>query len=444
MQTRTEHRALTVGWKLVLLLVHFAAVVIAVFLALYSRFRVDEAFDYFAANRNAFFAFIFFCLPSFYIAGLYEPKNVQNPKNIIRLTLWATFAAAVLSVLTLYGRLMNPLGRGAFVLTVFFTVLFISFFTAIYGKTFPRSRFLLRLVFINEDPLHQELIKLINANPHCGYAIDRVISPFNLRRVYNERIEGLILPTGSIAPEVARALRKSRFNGMEIYDPVFLYGELTGQVPVDFLTETWLFSAALSHSLFHVYKIKRLLDILVSLAGLILFLPIFPLLALAIKLDSRGPVFYGQERVGRNGKLFVITKLRTMVYNAEKANRPVWAEKNDPRVTRLGRMLRRMRLDEFLQLINVLRGEMSLIGPRPERREFVQELSRKIPFYEERILLQPGITGWAQVNYPYAASLEDSKQKLQYDLYYYKNVSLWLDMTIFLRTMRVILSAAGR
>lgn len=427
-----------------LLFLHLTALIFAILLALYFRFPTDEASDYLARNYGAFLAFIFFCLPAFYVAGLYEPKNTQNPKNIIWLFLCATVAATILTTITFYGRLMTPLGRGVFLLVALFTILLSSLFTFFYGKVFHGSISVLRLAFVVDDPLHRELINLIRSNPRSGYRVDRIISSSELSHLHREKIDGLVLPSGAIRSEMARALRKSRFNGMEIYDPLFLYGELTNRIPVDYLTEQWLFSAALSRSLFHIYKLKRLLDIVVSLFGLLLFLPFFPLLAAAIKIDSRGPVLYRQERVGRNGKEFFIVKLRTMVREAEKENQAVWAKENDPRVTRAGKILRRLRVDEFPQLFNILRGEMSLVGPRPERRQFVEELSRQIPFYEERLLLQPGITGWAQANYPYASSLEDSKQKLQYDLYYYKNISFWFDMLILLRTIRVVLTASGR
>jgi lipopolysaccharide/colanic/teichoic acid biosynthesis glycosyltransferase len=166
-------------------------------------------------------------------------------------------------------------------------------------------------------------------------------------------------------------------------------------------------------------------------------LPLFPLIALAIKLDSHGPVLFKQKRVGRNGRNFDIYKFRTMVRDAEK-NGAQWAVEKDPRVTRIGRILRRTRLDEVPQLWNVLKGDMSLVGPRPERPEFVEELAKEIPYYEQRHLVPPGLTGWAQVRYRYGASKEDAVRKLQYELYYVRHLSIMFDIEILLRTIPLV------
>lgn len=190
-------------------------------------------------------------------------------------------------------------------------------------------------------------------------------------------------------------------------------------------------------------KIKRLMDVVISLIVLILTLPITLLVSLAIKLDSEGPVFYKQTRVGKDGKEFKIYKFRSMFNNAEKHTGPVWSTKNDPRITRVGKIIRKFRLDEIPQFINVLRGEMSLVGPRPERPYFVEMLSKEIPLYKRRLKVKPGITGWAQVKHKYDESIEDVKKKLQYDLYYIENISLRMDLKILLRTIFVVLFGKG-
>ena len=177
--------------------------------------------------------------------------------------------------------------------------------------------------------------------------------------------------------------------------------------------------------------------------GLVLVLPLFPLIAVLIKLDSRGPVFYRQMRVGQGEKKFMLYKFRTMVQDSETGTGAVWAQKNDPRVTRVGAFLRKSRLDELPQLFNVLEGDLSFIGPRPERPEFIEELKRIIPYYSERHVIKPGLTGWAQVKYPYGASVQDAIEKLKYDLYYLKNLSFVLDMTIILDTIKVVLLREG-
>lgn len=192
----------------------------------------------------------------------------------------------------------------------------------------------------------------------------------------------------------------------------------------------------------HRQGVKRFFDVL---ASIFLILPTLPLLvatALAIKLDSPGPVFFRQDRVGRGGRVFKVWKFRSMFLNAE-VNGAVWAKKSDPRVTRVGGIIRVLRIDELPQLWNIFRGEMSLIGPRPERPEFVRELSANIPYYNIRHSVLPGITGWAQVNYRYGASVEDALHKLEYDLYYIKNMSILLDLKIILRTIGVVLFGEG-
>lgn len=189
--------------------------------------------------------------------------------------------------------------------------------------------------------------------------------------------------------------------------------------------------------------VKRAIDIVVSFLVLAAGFPLWLLVSLAIKLDSRGPVFYTQERVGKDEKLFKVVKFRSMREEAEKASGPVWANREDPRVTRVGRILRRLRIDEVPQFINVLDGDMSLVGPRPERPFFVEQLSREIPLYKRRLKVRPGITGWAQVKHKYDESVEDVRKKVEYDLYYIENMSLRMDFKIFLNTIAVVLLGKG-
>jgi exopolysaccharide biosynthesis polyprenyl glycosylphosphotransferase len=188
---------------------------------------------------------------------------------------------------------------------------------------------------------------------------------------------------------------------------------------------------------------RRFISTVVSLAGLLLVLPLLPLMALAVRLTSPGPVLYRQKRVGRYGVLFDCYKFRTMRADAEAEAGPTWAGDDDPRITPVGRVLRRTRLDEIPQLWNVLRGDMGFVGPRPERPEFVEWLSREVPYYHLRHIIRPGLTGWAQVRYQYGASLEESKEKLRYDLYYIKNISLSLDLLIVLHTIKIVLLGRG-
>lgn len=191
-------------------------------------------------------------------------------------------------------------------------------------------------------------------------------------------------------------------------------------------------------------RVKRMLDIVFAILFLLLLLPVMLITAILIKLDSRGPVLFNQQRVGRNGKPFTIYKFRTMIKDAEKYTGPVWAEKSDPRITRMGRFMRRVRLDEFPQCINVLKGDMSLVGPRPERPYFVEKLKEEYPYYTRRLKVKPGITGWAQVKGEYDTSIENVREKLQYDLYYIENMSLRMDIRIMLYTVFVMLRFKGQ
>ena len=234
-----------------------------------------------------------------------------------------------------------------------------------------------------------------------------------------------------------------KLHGVSIFDAPGFYEIATGKMLIEHITPEWfVFSQG-----FYVSSlrrvIKRCFDILISLAGLPVLLLLFPVVALIIKLDSVGPVFFRQIRIGENEKPFTIYKLRTMDNNAELGSGAVWSQDGDPRITRSGNLLRKCRLDEFPQLYNVLRGDMSVVGPRPERPEFIEQLKEIIPYYSERHLIKPGVTGWAQVNYPYGSSVEDAIEKLRYDLYYLKNFSMQLDFMILLETVKVVLKQRG-
>jgi sugar transferase (PEP-CTERM system associated) len=218
----------------------------------------------------------------------------------------------------------------------------------------------------------------------------------------------------------------------------------TGRIDLNSVNPSWLiFSDGFSSGQMLSTVFKRAFDIVASLLLLVLTLPLIVLTAIAIKVESRGPAFYRQRRVGLYNQDFDILKLRSMRQDAEVSGRAVWAEKDDPRVTRIGRVIRKIRIDELPQTWTVLKGEMSFVGPRPERPQFVGELEQQLPFYAERHMVKPGITGWAQINYPYGASIEDARHKLEYDLYYAKNYSPFLDMLILLQTLRVVLFPAG-
>jgi len=212
---------------------------------------------------------------------------------------------------------------------------------------------------------------------------------------------------------------------------------------LDTLHEGWLATARASCESRLKAAAHRTLDLVGAFVLILFTLPLLGLVALAIKLDSRGPVLYRQERVGRGGRIFTVYKFRSMRVDAESGGKPEWASRQDPRVTRVGHLLRLTRIDEIPQAFNVVRGDMALVGPRPERPAFVEQLLAEIPHYDERACVRPGITGWAQVNYPYGASVEDARKKLAYDLYYIQHRGLRLDLRILLATVRVVLFQEG-
>ncbi len=264
--------------------------------------------------------------------------------------------------------------------------------------------------------------------------------------VARDRISELIVTsTRELSGRTFQGLMDAYVRGVSIVPMPLLYERITGRVPVEHVNKNWAVVLPLdNHSVFNIYSLlKRLMDIVMASIGMIFFLLLLPLIALIIKLDSPGSIFYTQQRMGLNGRTFSIYKLRTMVSDAEAQSGAVFSHKGDPRVTRSGRWMRKTRLDELPQLINVLRGDMSLIGPRPERPEHVERLVGKIPFYRTRLVIRPGLTGWAQVRYGYGADDDDALIKLQYDLYYIRHASLLLDMNIIIRTAGKVLRMSG-
>jgi sugar transferase (PEP-CTERM system associated) len=234
-----------------------------------------------------------------------------------------------------------------------------------------------------------------------------------------------------------------RFRGIGVEEWPSFFEKLTGKIVVNSLRPGWLIFSDGAVKTRLTETIRRALDVGLSLMGLFLSAPIMLLAALAIKLDSPGPIFFRQERVGKDGNVFVLYKFRSMSVDAERLTGPVWASEDDPRVTRVGRVLRKIRLDETPQMFNVLIGDMSFIGPRPERPVFVNQLKEQLPLYVLRFAVKPGITGWAQVRYSYGSTVEDALEKLQYELYYIKNMSIFLDLLILLKSVQVVLLGRG-
>jgi exopolysaccharide biosynthesis polyprenyl glycosylphosphotransferase len=310
------------------------------------------------------------------------------------------------------------------------------------------------VLFIGEDPLIQELIEITRqAYPHTG----EIVSPWSnnkLIEVNDEFVQKLnqlkvkhiiySVQSGNL-PSIAGKLLEARLKRFSLYDGVAYYQKLTGALPIYYLDYQNLL--ALSQKKFFSTRlaalVKRATDIFLTLLLLPLAFPLLCICALAIKLDSRGPILFIQERLGLGGKPFKILKLRTMIVNAEK-NVPQWCKDDDPRITRVGKILRKLRLDEVPQLLNVLKNDMSLVGPRPIRQHFTDLLAKEVPFYRLRLLAKPGLTGWAQVHAGHANTVANHAKMLQYDLFYLINQSFWLDFVILCKTIRTVLLGKGR
>jgi len=295
--------------------------------------------------------------------------------------------------------------------------------------------------FVDDDPLchHQEIagVPVLAGHEQLVYLA---------QRLEVDEIVLAITHRHAISQDLFDALLRCREMGFRVIIMSVLYERLLGRVPVDHIGRDLQMVVPMEASAAERFYrlIKRVSDILIAGVGLVALALIIPIVAAVNALTSPGPLFYRQRRVGYGGRPFEMLKFRSMIPDAEKESGAVWACENDDRITPLGRLLRHTRLDEVPQIINVLKGEMSIIGPRPERPEFVEQLARELPFYRARHAVRPGITGWAQVQYDYGDCVEDAKIKLEYDLYYVKNMSLWLDLRILLQTVPVMLQLRGQ
>jgi sugar transferase (PEP-CTERM system associated) len=342
-----------------------------------------------------------------------------------------------------------------------FAVVLLLMLRILLGKTLGGQVFKRRVVVLGAGPRAARLRALAQtpgaAFVVVGYVAMGDANPVMPEAIGREAIHNLAEHVVLLnAGEVVLALEERRnalplkdllrvkTTGVHVNDLSTFLERETGRVDLDTVNPSWLiFSDGFSSGRVFSSMFKRLFDVTVSLLLLALVLPVLGVAVLAVKLDSRGPAFYRQRRIGLYGLGFDIIKLRSMRVDAEVGGNAVWAEKDDPRITRVGRVLRKLRIDELPQCWSVLKGDMSFVGPRPERPQFVDDLEQQLPYYAERHMVKPGITGWAQINYPYGASIEDSRQKLEYDLYYAKNYSPFLDLLILLQTVRVVLWPEG-
>lgn len=396
-----------------------------------------------------------------YMSELYSTsKELEREKALQRIAVSAFLAFLLLSVLY-YIIPQVSVGSRLLALSIlcFGTIQFLWHYRfPILLKTPGLAR---RILILGTGPLAREVTELINTTKNSFVFTGCIMNEGDARSsVPPRKVVGQVDNLVRIARQlrvdmivIALAERRGvlpmkdvlacRMRGIRIVDAVTFYETVTGKLKVEDTNPSW-FVYSDGFRLTPLMKgIKRLLDILFALTGVLLFLPFFPLVALAIKLESDGPVFYRQIRTGEGEKPFYVYKFRSMRQDAEKYSGAVWAQKDDPRVTRVGKFIRKVRIDEIPQLINVLKGEMSFVGPRPERPEFVEGLKEKIPYYAHRHVVKPGITGWAQVRYAYGFSEEDALEKLRYDLYYIKNYKPILDIAIILETVKVVLLGRG-
>jgi exopolysaccharide biosynthesis polyprenyl glycosylphosphotransferase len=307
-------------------------------------------------------------------------------------------------------------------------------------------------VYLSQNPPPFNLIGFVDDDPQklgqsvFGFPI--ISQSFDLLEIIDTyKISDIVVAiSGTIQGETFQTILDAQEQGVEVTRMPTLYEEMTGRVPIHHLESDWIIRSFTDQArVSSMYLlVKRLIDMLGGLVGLAIFVAIFPFAALATLIDSGWPIFYSQVRSGRGGRLFKIYKFRTMRQDAEADGHARLAEKSDPRVTIVGNFLRRTHLDEFPQFWNVLRGEVSLVGPRAERPELVDSFQKQIPFYRARLLVKPGVTGWAQINYGYVSTVGDTAVKLEYDLYYIKHRTLGMDLNIILRTIGTSLSGKGR
>ena len=396
-------------------------------------------------NINLFlihFSIIYlFWLLILFIFDFYEISYVKRTTDFFRkLGLFLIFATAFsIAYFYLQPELAIAPKTILFLYLLIFTFLFSCwryFFTSLLRLKNLKEK----VIIVGDCEREKGLQDFLSSIQGNGYEVISLISNASQLEVVEKKEVDLIVLTADFYKNkklIHQFFSKLPFDANYI-SFIDFYESLTGKIFVDTLDEIWFFENVFRQESKINQILKRGFDLFFTLLGLLIAIILFPLIALSIKIDSPGPVIYSQKRIGKNGKVFILYKFRTMVVDAEKDG-PQWTRENDSRITRVGKILRALHLDELPQLYNILRGDISFIGPRPERPEFVFLLKKEIPYYDIRHLVKPGLTGWAQIKYHYGASVEEAKEKLKYELYYLKNQSLALDLVIFLKTIQLLL-----
>lgn len=404
------------------------------------------------------------CQLCLFFADMYDLRLVADRRELFVRLLRSLAATTLILAAVYFWFPILIVGRGVFLLTTAFIILAILASRLLFEFASSQVQPGERLLLIGTTPAAVALAQEIHERQaELGVEIVGFVDPDPARVgtvLFNPGVIGTIDDIPSIVRDrnvdrVVVSLADARgrldmvklleikLSGVTFDHLATVYEEYTGKIAVENLRPSWMiFSEGFRKSKVQLGA-KRLLDIVTASVGLVLAAPLALFVVALIKLTSPGPIFYRQERVGLNGRTFMVVKFRSMRVDAEANTGPVWAQKNDARVTPVGRFLRRTRLDEIPQLWNALRGDMSMVGPRPERPGFVADLTRQIPFYGQRHVVKPGVTGWAQVRYTYGASVEDALQKLQYDLYYIKNMSVALDLFVMFQTVKTVVLRRG-
>jgi sugar transferase (PEP-CTERM system associated) len=459
-------RALRLNSRTFLLIVAEAALVYAAFIAaVYLRvgfegapFELVEKHGYWKA---AVAAIVY--LASFYLFDLYDFLVMHDRRELVLRLVQALGLAwiALAFSFRVFPELM--LGRGISLISLPLALTLMVGWRISIHWFLGHPDFGERILIVGSGAQAVEMAREVLNRPDAGYRIvgfvgtdaellgKSLINPRVIglteeldQIVKRENIDRIVVAMGERRGQLPtdKLLQLSLAGQVNIEEGASFYERLTSRVSLNMLRPSWLIFTGRGRQKKLAELSRNVVHWLVALVGAILSLPILLVTAVLIKLESKGPVFYKQERVGKNGRTFVLTKFRSMRVDAE-ADGPVWAQKGDDRTTRVGRVIRKVRIDEIPQFWNIVKGEMSFVGPRPERPHFVAQLAQEIPFYEQRHLIAPGLTGWAQIKYPYGASIEDARQKLQYDLYYIKNQSLMLDAIILFETVKIILFGRG-
>jgi sugar transferase (PEP-CTERM system associated) len=405
-----------------------------------------------------------FCLAAFYLYDLYDFVVMHDRRELVLRLIQALGLAWVALAILMYVVPPLMIGRGVSLLALPLALVLMVTWRVAAHWLLGHPSMGERILIVGSGASAIEVAREVLERRDAGYRVvgfvdsrpelvgQSLINPRVLGTT--DEMAGIIRREGVNRVIVAMAERRGQFPVRQLLDLSLsgdvaieecasFYERLTGRVSLDMLRPSWLIFSGRGRQGRVSAVVRTAVHRAVALVGALLSLPIALLTAALIKLDSRGPVLYSQERVGKNGRAFRVYKFRSMRTDAEKDG-PVWASKSgDTRTTRVGRVIRKIRVDEIPQFWNILRGEMNFVGPRPERPHFVRQLAEEIPFYDQRHLIAPGLTGWAQIKYPYGASIEDARQKLQYDLYYIKNQSLVLDAVIMFETVKTILFGRG-